>query len=181
MHHPFPHPTKSQQSKSFQRRPGMSKIIGSWPPNYLYYGQKIRTPALPSKSSTTFRLYWGAHHVANFLAHPDHCIAPATVPPWLPLNFKAPNFRSNMGQILTNWFTLVYGLHLIYLITSWFVPSLWIMSIMSIMSITVLKTNCSTNALWRRTSSEALAWTDVVSKTTAASVAWMLTLWTDQW
>ena len=28
-------------------------------------------------------------------------------------------------------------------------------------------------------STEALAWTDVVSKTTAASVAWMLTLWTD--
>ena len=102
----------------FKDAPGFQKSLAVDPPKYLYYGQKIRTPALPSKSSTTFRLYWGAHHVANFLAHPDHCIAPATVPPWLPLNFKAPNFRLNMGHILTNWFTLVYGLHLIYLITS---------------------------------------------------------------
>ena len=84
----------------------------------------LLTPELPilwPENKNTCAAFQKQHNLptvlANFLAHPDHCIAPATVPPWLPLNFKAPNFRSNMGQILTNWFTLVYELHLIYLIT----------------------------------------------------------------
>lgn len=61
MHRPFPHPTKSQQSKSFQRRPGISKIIGCWPPE---------VPILWPENKNTCAAFQKQHNLPTVLGCP---------------------------------------------------------------------------------------------------------------